>query len=169
MAEITASTPHVALPDQPPPASEVGVVGWLRRNLFSSIPNTVLTLFALYLLYAVVPPLLNWAIFSANWQSGTSVKDCVWDGACWTMIRARFGILMYGFYPAEARWREAQSALTAAHRALVDQVRTLEDAHLDEPSVGTLSRYVLLHGVVQHDLYHAGQIAILKKLARAPQ
>jgi general L-amino acid transport system permease protein len=105
MAEVTASTPHVALPDQPPPASEVGVVGWLRRNLFSSVPNAALTLLALYLLYVIVPPLLNWAIFSANWQGGTSVKDCVWDGACWTMIRARFGILMYGFYPAEARWR----------------------------------------------------------------
>jgi general L-amino acid transport system permease protein len=105
MAEVAASTPHVALPDQPPPASEVGVVGWLRRNLFSSVPNAALTLLALYLLYVIVPPLLNWAIFSANWQGGTSVKDCVWDGACWTMIRARFGILMYGFYPAEARWR----------------------------------------------------------------
>jgi hypothetical protein len=28
------------------------------------------------------------------------------------------------------------------------------------------SFYVLLHGMVQHDLYHAGQIAILKKAAR---
>ena len=31
------------------------------------------------------------------------------------------------------------------------------------PPAITDSRYVLLHGVVQHNLYHAGQIAILKK------
>jgi uncharacterized damage-inducible protein DinB len=26
------------------------------------------------------------------------------------------------------------------------------------------SNYVLLHGVIQHNLYHAGQIALLKKI-----
>ena len=31
-------------PDLPPPASEVGVVGWLRKNLFSNIPNSIMTL-----------------------------------------------------------------------------------------------------------------------------
>jgi len=105
MAEITASGQHVTLPDLPPPASEVGALSWVRKNLFSSVPNAALTLLGLYLLYLIVPPLLDWAIFSANWREGTSVKDCVNSGACWTMIRARFGILMYGFYPEAERWR----------------------------------------------------------------
>jgi uncharacterized damage-inducible protein DinB len=44
-------------------------------------------------------------------------------------------------------------------------VRELRDEQLDEkPSKRTdNSRYVMLHGIVQHDLYHAGQIAVLKK------
>jgi general L-amino acid transport system permease protein len=92
-------------PDLPPPASTVGVVGWLRQNLFSSPLNTFLTLVALYLIYLVVPPLIDWAILSANWGEGTSKAACVKPGACWTMIRARFGLLIYGFYPAELRWR----------------------------------------------------------------
>ena len=40
----------------------------------------------------------------------------------------------------------------------------LTDAQLDENPPGLPdSRYILLHGLVQHDLYHAGQIAVLKK------
>ena len=33
-----------------------------------------------------------------------------------------------------------------------------------DPALGVgVTYYELLHGVVQHDVYHAGQIAILKK------
>ena len=109
MAEITASGQHVALPDQPPPASEVGLLGWLRKNLFSSLPNALLTILAVYLLYLIIPPLLDWAIIHAHWEDGTNAKECtrtdIPAGACWTMVRARFGILMYGFYPDFERWR----------------------------------------------------------------
>ncbi len=109
MAEITASGQHAALPDLPPPASEVGLLGWLRKNLFSSWPNALLTVVGLYLLYVIVPPVLEWAFINAHWQAGTNNAECsrtdIPAGACWTMIRARFGILMYGFYPSDERWR----------------------------------------------------------------
>jgi len=109
MADITASGRHVVLPDEPPPRLEVGVVGWLRKNLFSSVTNTILTVLGLYLLYVIIPPVVDWAIISAHWQSGTNNAECtrtdIPAGACWTMIRARFGILMYGFYPSDERWR----------------------------------------------------------------
>ncbi len=69
--------------------------------------------------------------------------------------------------PADAvRFASAVAALKDAHRELVAAARTIADADLDQPGTTTSStRYVLLHGVVQHDLYHAGQIAILRKLA----
>jgi len=105
MADIATRHSPGSHPDLPPPASEVGVIGWLRRNLFSSPANTVLTLVALYLLYLIIPPLVDWAIISANWGPGTSRAACTKSGACWTMIRARFGLLMYGFYPLDQRWR----------------------------------------------------------------
>lgn len=42
----------------------------------------------------------------------------------------------------------------------------LDDGKLDEPILeGMPTVYTTLHGVVQHSLYHAGQIAILKKSA----
>ncbi|PLR45504.1 amino acid ABC transporter permease [Chimaeribacter arupi] len=88
-----------------PPSGPVGrAVLWARRNLFSSVFNTLLTLFCLWLLWLIIPPLLNWAVFQANWI-GTTRADCTKDGACWVFIHARFGQFMYGLYPADQRWR----------------------------------------------------------------
>jgi general L-amino acid transport system permease protein len=92
-------------PALPPPSSQVGIVAWLRSNLFSSVGNIVLTLLSLYLIWLVVPPLINWAIIDANFNYGESRDACVKDGACWTMIIARFWQFMYGFYPVDERWR----------------------------------------------------------------
>ena len=68
-------------------------------------------------------------------------------------------------------WKAALEGLHSAHAALVADIRSLPEARLYEPTndprdrpMGTgVSYYVLLHGIVQHDAYHAGQIAILKK------
>ncbi|OLS63601.1 amino acid ABC transporter permease [Pseudomonas putida] len=91
-------------PDMPPPVKTVGVVAWLRANLFSSGFNTLLTLGALYLVWLIVPPLLQWAVFKADWL-GTSRADCSGQGACWVFIHQRFDQFMYGYYPGEQRWR----------------------------------------------------------------
>jgi len=104
-ARQTSEFPPGQHPDLPPPTATTGVVGWLRTNLFSSPFNALLTLAALYFIYRALPPLLDWLLFDANWNEGTSRADCVKPGACWTMIRARFGLLMYGFFPVDERWR----------------------------------------------------------------
>jgi uncharacterized damage-inducible protein DinB len=73
--------------------------------------------------------------------------------------------------PTEARWQEARRRLDSAHKALIAAVKALPDTKLYEPTndtrsspLGTgVSYYVLLHGIVQHDVYHAGQISLLKK------
>ena len=73
--------------------------------------------------------------------------------------------------PTEEAWAAAQQALAHAHDALLRAAQTLPESRLPEPvggerdrSAGTgVSHYVTLHGIVQHDLYHAGQIALLKK------
>ncbi|MCI0431725.1 MAG: amino acid ABC transporter permease [Rhodospirillales bacterium] len=92
-------------PDLPPPTATTGVIGWMRANLFSSPLNIALTLVSLYVLYVAIPPLLDWAIVSANWSVGTSRDDCQNDGACWSMVIARFQQFMYGFYQYDQRWR----------------------------------------------------------------
>lgn len=98
---MSVHTPH---PELPPPSSSVGILGWLRQNLFSSPLNSLLTLCALYLLYRFIPPVLNWAIFDANWV-GSTREACTKDGACWVFIKVRFNQFMFGFYPSSEYWR----------------------------------------------------------------
>ena len=44
-----------------PPVTEVGVIGWLRGNLFNSWFNSLLTIAVLLLLWQLVPPFFSWA------------------------------------------------------------------------------------------------------------
>ncbi len=97
-------TSHTFKPDQPPPSTVVGPVAWLRHNLFASPLHVVLTALSLYLLWLIIPPILNWAVIHATW-SGSTRADCTGEGACWVFIQQRFGQFMYGFYPSELRWR----------------------------------------------------------------
>ena len=65
---------------------------------------------------------------------------------------------------SEAAWEQAKEALNRGHQALVEAIARTPESRLDEPiSEGMSTVYVTMHGVIQHDLYHAGQIAMLKK------
>jgi uncharacterized damage-inducible protein DinB len=67
--------------------------------------------------------------------------------------------------PTEAAWREAVARTKRTHDALVASVASLSASRLRDRCPGKpYDLYHLLHGVVQHELYHAGQIAILKKV-----
>ena len=64
----------------------------------------------------------------------------------------------------EAAWAALLEELALANSRLRRAISLLDDSRLDEPIVeGMSSVYVTLHGLIQHDLYHAGQIALLKK------
>ena len=91
---------------RPAPVSTTGVIGWLRTNLFAGPINTVFTLLTLSLLAWVLPPVIKFLLTDAVW-TGTSRDACLAEGtgACWPFIQAKFGQLIYGFYPLEERWR----------------------------------------------------------------
>jgi general L-amino acid transport system permease protein len=80
------------------------VLDWLRRNLFSSAANTLLTLLTLALLWMVLPPFLNWMVLDAT-ISGSSKAACTGSGACWTFIKLRLHTFVWGHYPDEELWR----------------------------------------------------------------
>jgi hypothetical protein len=66
---------------------------------------------------------------------------------------------------SEAAWAAALVELDDAQKMLVDALAKLTDDQLDGIVPGRdFTFYILLHGVVQHSLYHAGQIGLLKKL-----
>jgi uncharacterized damage-inducible protein DinB len=72
--------------------------------------------------------------------------------------------------PDNFDWSAAVQRLRDAADALGVRIRTLSDDDLTTMRVRSYgheySAYVLLHGVVQHNLYHAGQLALLKKAIR---
>ncbi len=88
------------------PGTSRSPLGWARRNLFSSVGNTVLTLVSVYLLWMVIPPLLDFTIFSAVW-TGTTREACLVPdaGACWPFVWANIDQFIYGRYPPSEIWR----------------------------------------------------------------
>ncbi len=94
----------------PPPSARLGVVGWMRENLFSSAFNIALTVICLAFLAWAIPPLLRFFVFNAIW-SADSRQACLASpdnpdpGACWAYIRVWFSYFVYGFYPRGERWR----------------------------------------------------------------
>ncbi|NVK00239.1 MAG: amino acid ABC transporter permease, partial [Oceanospirillaceae bacterium] len=92
------------IPARPAPEKTVGLVAWMRENLFSSIPNSVVTLALIAFLVYYIPPIVDWAFLSANW-SGTTEDACVKEGACWVFINAWSYQFFYGTYPIEEVWR----------------------------------------------------------------
>ncbi len=70
--------------------------------------------------------------------------------------------------PSEAAWRGVLLSLDQSHRRLRQAIARFPETKLADTVPGAQdSFYVVLHGVVQHDLYHAGQIALLKKKSQA--
>src|SRR3954466_12471277 len=64
----------------------------------------------------------------------------------------------------EAAWRAALDGLKTSNHNLRQVINGFEQMRLSGLVPGSdYSFYVLVHGAVQHDLYHAGQIGLLKK------
>jgi general L-amino acid transport system permease protein len=93
-------------PAQDPPARTGGPLAWLRKNLFATPGDALLTVAGIVFLLWAVPPLYNYIIGHAVWPGGT-VEDCRVEeaGACWAYIHARFSFFIYGFYPVDQYWR----------------------------------------------------------------
>jgi hypothetical protein len=106
-----------------------------------------------------------------------SIWELVHHMTAWaTIARRRLGgeivdvIAVQDWPPVETvtaeAWTSATQSLERAHADLRRAVLALGDGHLEDRTPGKpYSLYVLLHGVVQHSAYHAGQIAVVKRAA----
>jgi uncharacterized damage-inducible protein DinB len=72
---------------------------------------------------------------------------------------------------SEAAWRGAIESVKRTHNELVKVVAAFPDARLQDQVPGKTESYhnffYMFSGIVQHELYHAGQIALLKKFRAA--
>ena len=79
---------------------------WLKTNLVSSVSNTLLTLFLLLVLYALVDSIWQWAVVNATFSPAlTEPQYQNPDGASWGVIVGAWDLLMYGQFPRDQLYR----------------------------------------------------------------
>lgn len=92
------TTVHGEAPVKAPPVLVRGPVAWMRKNLFATPFDTILTLIAGLIVVAVTVSFLGWSIGQANWL----------------VITRNFRLFMAGTFPLEAIWRVNLVALMSA-------------------------------------------------------
>jgi hypothetical protein len=136
---------------------------------------------AVHSIWEIVLHMTGWAAEVRNRLAGGAAQDP--EVGDWPEVGA----------VTEERWEAAKRALFEAHRELAAAVRALETAALDQPVVDFrpvdptrgalsgvegppdvegrdramgigLSKYLTLHGLIHHTVYHSGQIGLLRKL-----
>ena len=116
--------------DLPAPLQSVGILGWLRENLFSSKINSLLTFVALFILWKTVPPLISWAIIDATWSFAPVQCTTEKTGACWTFVFVKFRVLMLGLYPEQFLWRPVLAFIVVVLVSGVTTLRLLQTRSL---------------------------------------
>lgn len=102
----------------------------------------------------------------------TGIMDMPEDGD-WNTVQddAELGAAHSSSVSSEEAWNKAIQRFETVHAALEQEMERCTDERLsailgtnrERETGGGVSVYVLLHGIVQHSIYHAGQIALLKK------
>lgn len=109
----TAYVRKEMLPERDPPTSQKGAVLWMRENLFSSIPNAIMTVVSLYVIYYILAGIGPWMI-GGIWDAESltecrAIRDELYghgrEVACWAVITDRWHQLLFGFYPQDLYWR----------------------------------------------------------------
>lgn len=108
-------------PARPAPPATIGAMAWMRRNLFSDIPNTLMTLLGAWLLFSILVALIDWALVNAVWEAENrrACLDAVGRaGACWAGVIEWLPNIIYGLYPKDQVWRINAAFIVLAFWAL---------------------------------------------------
>jgi general L-amino acid transport system permease protein len=110
-------TVHTPAPErEQPPASVVGPVAWLRRNLFSSWWSSAVTILLGYVLIKWAWGFFDWGVINAVWsvpsttnplEMAAPCRAAQASGACWAVIGDKWRFILFGRYPYDEQWRPA--------------------------------------------------------------
>jgi general L-amino acid transport system permease protein len=110
-------------PRIPPPAGERGIILWLRRNLFTSAFNTVMTLLAIWALFVTFPELIRWGILDAVWYTQDPAICRAAAGACWAVIAEKHRVMLFGTFPYDEHWRGVLVIAIVFGMAIISTIR----------------------------------------------
>ncbi|HSO66667.1 MAG TPA: amino acid ABC transporter permease [Desulfatirhabdiaceae bacterium] len=108
--------------DVRPPVTSVGVIGWIKTNLFNSVLNSILTILSLIFLWKTVPPLIRWIFIDSLWVSTPAACRNI-DGACWSVITSNYRFILFGFYPYDIQWRPTLAVILLIVLLLISRNR----------------------------------------------
>ena len=112
LAPSSPTTSPASIPPRPAPVKTEGFIPWLRANLFATVPNTIVSLLMLGLLFWAVSNFLRWgvlqAVFAADADACQAVRGV---GACWGVVNEKARLILLGRYPRAEHWRPAIATL----------------------------------------------------------
>lgn len=121
---------------------------------------------------AAAKPIAGW---KSIWE--LTLHAIVWQDAVRAHLAGRWSVITIGGpkdwppapKPTEAAWKAAVAKLRRSNAALAKAALAYPAAKLDRPlKKGATSAYIQLHGAVQHNLWHAGEMAALKRAQGLP-
>ncbi len=153
----------------------------LRTKLFPDRASTLASLAALAAIILWLPPALRWAVLDARFQPLGAEPCGGIEGACWPFVTAHLAQFVYGYYPADERWRVTIGILALLGLAALLLTERLPQRFwlfLAYASLGPAVAYLLFRGgvpglpVVQEDrwggLFVTLYIAITAMAASIP-
>lgn len=135
---------------RPAPRSHAGAWNWLRRQLFGDWRTGTGTVVIVALLLWVVPPALDWALFSAVWAPDLAAcRAAQGEGACWGAVVEKYRLILFGRYPYEEQWRPLVATVLLTGLVVASCMRTFWKPWLPVLWVGVLAIFfVLMYGNV---------------------
>jgi general L-amino acid transport system permease protein len=96
--------PSRAVRRRPPPTQRIAPLRWARDNLFSSVPNALVTLALAVVVLLMISSFVGWGLLDAVWLADAP-SQCVGKGACWAVIAEKHRFMFFGLYPYDEQWR----------------------------------------------------------------
>jgi DinB superfamily len=104
-------------------------------------------------IWQIVEHMTFWQDTARRWLQGDRTRPE--PGTDWKPVEDK----------SDGAWRKALWNLDRSNELLRDEVMLLDESRIEEPIFdGFAKTEVVLRGIVQHNVYHAGQISLLKKM-----
>ena len=145
---MSDSLPVGERPQLAPPIDDTGVLGWMRRNLFSSWVNGITTVVLIVAIGWILTGFLEWAVFTANFTASVG-SECRGQGACWALIREKYRYIFFGSFPYEQHWRPLFAVIAMLAMLVLSADRRMWNWRLLVIwSVGSFVTFLLMFGQI---------------------
>jgi general L-amino acid transport system permease protein len=139
-------------PQLAPPVVDTGVLGWMRKNLFSSWGNGLTTVVLIVTIGWLLSWFLNWALFTATFTAATGA-ECRGHGACWALIHEKYRYIFFGSFPYEQHWRPLFAVIAMLAMLVLSSDRRMWNQRLIAIwGIGSFVTFLLMFGEINISL-----------------